>query len=286
MTATRARRLAPDALAMLDSLYLHRLLTTRQLHDLHTPDASIRWTQRLLVQLRDAGLATAALQPRGGHGVWHVTSAGADAVETVPDRVEIRRKVLTPEQAGGVLQAHTLAVNDVGLAFVRAARERGDECGPSAWRHEIAHPLRQPTSHRRAEQLVADAVLTYQHVQPEQITFAYAFVELDRATMPVDALAAKLARYAQLHEHSRAVDGDGEAVPLWTERYCVFPTVLVVLAGSTPDRLRRRRRTLMALCGEAAALRSTPEVEIAISLLADLSSHGPFAVAPVLRAPR
>ncbi len=80
---------------------------------------------------------------------------------------------------------------------MRAARARGDECGPLAWRHEIAHPIGPAPGRRTPEQLIADALLTYQRNQPDGTTsFHYRFIELDRATMPVDDLAAKLARYA------------------------------------------------------------------------------------------
>jgi hypothetical protein len=66
---------------------------------------------------------------------------GARGTRT-PGRVETRRKLLSPMDARGPLRAHTLAVNDVGIAFLKAARPRAeDECGPLAWRHEVAHPI-------------------------------------------------------------------------------------------------------------------------------------------------
>lgn len=280
MTATRSvapvPRLAPAAVAMLESLYQHRLLSTRQLHELHTPDASMRWTQRVIRDLRDAELVAVARLPRGGLGVWFLTARGIEAAEEIPHRAETRRKVIGPEQAGGPLQAHTLAVNEVGVAFVRAARERGHECGPYAWRHEIAHPIASPR--RRGEQLIADAVLAYQLVEPGQpVSFHYRFIELDRATVPVDDLAVKLGRYAQLYRYTPATKGYDAREPLWTQRYAVFPTVLVVLAGESRDRLERRRRTVLALCREDAELSATPEVEIAVCLLEDLAALGPFA---------
>lgn len=273
-TAAGVPRLGDPAVGILESLYQHRLLATRQVHALHIPHAGLRFAQRILARLRAAGLAASVRLP-GGMGVWYLTEQGVDAVETVPNRVETRRKPIPREHAVGPLQTHTLEVNDLGIAFVRAAHGRGDECGPTAWRHEIAHPLGPPPGRRRPEQLIADAVLNYQLVGHDRPTsFHYRFVELDRANRAVDDLASKLARYARLYRHS-APSGAGE--PLWSHRYPVFPTVLVVLSGRPPTALERRRRLLLALCRQEPALKDTPEVEISVCLLDDLRARGPFA---------
>ena len=50
--AAPCRALGPTAVAILESLNQHRLLSTRQVHALHTPQASRRWTQRQLARLR------------------------------------------------------------------------------------------------------------------------------------------------------------------------------------------------------------------------------------------
>ncbi len=42
------RPLPPVAPAILVSLYQHRLLTTAQVHALHTPDDGIGWARRVL----------------------------------------------------------------------------------------------------------------------------------------------------------------------------------------------------------------------------------------------
>lgn len=49
-------------------------------------------------------------------------------------------RLIGADGAAGPLQAHTLAVNDAAICFIEAARGRGDEFGPFAWRHEIYHP--------------------------------------------------------------------------------------------------------------------------------------------------
>jgi Replication-relaxation len=275
---TNPPRLGAGGVEILESLYQHRLLRTRQVHELHAPDASRRRTQELLSRLRVSGLAEMA-RDRVGGGAWYLTPAGLEAAETITSRAEQRRKLVTPAAAAGPLQEHTLAVNEVGLAFVRAARERADDCGPFAWRHEIAHPLGPAPGRRRSEQLIADALLTYQQEGGiGDVRFHYRFVELDRATMAAADLSSKLARYARLHRRTApAEDPLEEPAPLWSLLYPVFPAVLVVLAGRGREALERRRATVLALVSEEPELAEDPEVEISLCLLEDLVERGPFA---------
>lgn len=269
--------LGDRAVAILESLYQHRLLSTSQIHALHAPHAGPRFAQRTLAQLRRMELAASVRRP-GGLGVWYLTAGGVEVVEAKANRVETRRKPIPRTHALGPLQAHTLEVNDVGIAFVRAARARGDECGPLAWRHEVAHPLGPPPGRRRPEQLIADAVLTYQRTDPDGPTsFHYRFVELDRGNRAADDLAARLARYAKLYRHAAPVEPGGETVPLWSHSYPVFPTVLVALSGRDHDALERRRQLVLALCRQEPALDDNPEVDVPICLLEDLVAAGPFA---------
>jgi Replication-relaxation len=263
----------PLLLTVLESLYQHRLLSTVQIHALHMPHNRLHWTQRVLGRLRANGLVRSVSSPTALRN-WLLTERGADAVEVTTNRAELRRKLLTVEQATGQLQAHTLAVNDVGIAFVTAARQRGDECGPFAWRHEIAHPIGPAPGRRGVEQLIADALLIYQQVEPS--AFHYRFVELDRATSSVPDLAAKLVRYARLYRYVAPRTGDGRQ-PLWTRMYPVFPTVLVALSGAERAALVRRRESVLALCARNRELRASPQVQIAMCLLEDLVEHGPFA---------
>jgi hypothetical protein len=276
-------RLAPVAVTILESLYQHRLLSTVQLHQLHTPHASMRWAQWVLESLRRAQLAAVTRRPHG-LGLWYLTERGTEAVETIANRAEPRRKLIRSEQAAGPLQAHTLAVNDAAITFVKAARERGDECGPFAWRHEIAHPLGPPPGRRRQpEHLIADALLRYQlNTADGAAQFHARFLELDRATIPLEELSVKLARYARLYTYEVPPEPGAEPVPLWRLSYPAFPGVLVVLDG-TPARpaLERRRSTLLALCRDDDELLETPEVAITVCLLEDLTRRGPFA--PIFR---
>jgi hypothetical protein len=271
-------RLGQTHVEVLESLNLHRLLSTAQVHTLHAPKASRRYVQRVLDRLHGAGLAAVA-RGRGGLRVWHLTEQGIEATATIPSRAETRRKVILPAAAAGPLQHHTLGVNDVGIAFVNAARDRGDECGPFHWRHEIAHSLGPGPGRRMPEQLIADAVLTYELTEPDGSTsVVYRFVEFDRATRAAARVAASLGRYARLYR--RMIPADDPADPpvaLWTRLYPTFPTVLVVLAGRRRDRLEQRRETLLALCRQDPDLRDSPEVGVSLCLAADLADRGPFA---------
>lgn len=259
------------ASSVLESLYEHRLLSTRQIHRMHTPDASMRWTRTLLTGLRRRGLVSFVRTTDGGGSVYFLTPMGAETLELSTARTQqSRRKLITPAQATGPLRAHTLAVNETAIAFLLSARERGDEFGTLAWRHEIAHPI----SPRRGELLIADALLTYLRYGPKgELIFHYRLLELDRATLPTDTLAAKLARYAHLYHYTPA----GQQTHGWQSRYPVFPGVICVLAGQSRPVLERRAQTVLALCREDPHLARTPQVELSICLLCDLTTHGPFA---------
>jgi hypothetical protein len=266
--------------AMLESLDAHRLLTARQLQTLHAPQASLRWTQRTLAALVAHGLIGFARAGRGGRRVYHLTDTATAAIQQLPGHATTRARPPVV-QAAGALSAHTLAVNDAAIAFVSAARARDDECGPLAWRHEIAHPIALSARGRRGELVIADALLTYlQHAAHGELAFHYRFIELDRATQPTNALAAKLARYT----HLRTYTPKGASRPAWREHYPVFPEVLCVLAGSSRPTLERRAQTVLALCATNPDLRAAPQVAISLCLLDDLTDRGPWS--PICRRPQ
>ncbi|HVA19901.1 MAG TPA: replication-relaxation family protein [Solirubrobacteraceae bacterium] len=255
---------------VLESLYEHRLLSTRQIHRMHTPGSGIRWTREILTGLRRRGLVSFLRAADGAGSVYFLTSKGAHAVELIATRTLGRRKLITPAQAAGPLRTHTLAVNETGIAFMAAAREREDEFGALAWRHEIAHPI----AGRRGELLIADALFTYlQYGCKGTLNFHYRLLELDRATLPTEMLAGKLARYARLYHYTRT----GQKAPAWRACYPVFPGVICVLTGDITKALERRLQSVLALCSEDRELQQTPEVGISICLLDDLTAQGPFA---------
>jgi hypothetical protein len=264
------------AVRVLESLHQHRVLTARQIHALHTPAASLRWAQQILTQLHKRGLAEYAHGPRG-LALWFLTTQGADTIQSAGTLAEPRRRLTTPAQAAGPLRAHTLAVNDTGIAFVKAAREHGgDGCGPLSWRHEIAHPYTAGRGRNGTHLVIADALLSYLQAAPdESLILHQRFIELDRGTIPPDQLAAKLARYAQLNHYSPA--NDTPEGPLWRAYYRTFPPVLVVLADQTPAAARRRVQKTIALYRSDPSQGRYGTVPTSFTTLTELTARGPFA---------
>jgi protein involved in plasmid replication-relaxation len=254
---------------VLASLAQHRVLTSAQVRAMHLPGNRLRWSQRLLARLGRKGLAAHAPALRAQR-VWYITERGARAVGEA-GMLDGEPRLLDAADAAGPLQAHTIAVNEAAIAFLQAARERGDEFGPLSWRHEVVHPLTRGRGRRRAV-LIADAVLTYLRVHGEDVVIEQRFLELDRATLSVERLAAQLGRYATLH---RAAGPKGE--PLWRSRYPAFPSVICVLAGASTHLLERRRDTATALLRANPELSRTPGLPIRFCLAEELARRGPFA---------
>ena len=257
---------------ILGSLAEHRVLSTPQVQAIHLPDYSPRTAQRTMARLGERGLVTFASLP-GVPGaprrLWFLTEAGAGAARDA-GMIDWLPRLLSAEQVTGPLQAHTLAVNDAGIAFLAAARERDDECSPTSWRHEVGHPLNAGRGRARRS-LISDAVLTYVRLTAEEVVVEQRFLELDRATLSIDRLAAELSRYARLY---KATGADGE--PVWINCYPWFPPIVCVLAGAGRAALERRRETAVAMLGRDRSLLAAPEVSIRLCLAEDLAEAGPF----------
>lgn len=283
MSARHARpaALPGTAVEIVASLAVHRALTSRQVRVVHLPEVGERRCRHVLSRIAAAGLIDGVVVSEGGprRSLWFVTEAGARmALEAgLLDRPP---RVFDAREIAGPLRAHTEAVNEAAISFLRSARERGEEFGPLGWRNEVAHPLAEAVRRRRPRAVIADAVLSYVRATTEgRASVAHRFLELDRATLAVDAMATELARYADL---ARAQDARGE--PIWRERYPAFPSVVCVLAGAGRQALLRRRDVALALLRSEPQLTRTPEVEIRICLLEDLVAQGPKA--PIFRSLR
>jgi hypothetical protein len=259
---------APVRNEVLQSLYVHRLLSTTQVHTLHAPHASRRWVQGLLAALESQGYAARVTTTRARQALWFVTDQGAEACEG--SGVPTRPYRMTPERARGPLQAHTLAVNEVGLAFVAAARQRGDDFDAWSWRHESAHRLAERDG--KGDVVIADAVLDYTSHGDDAVLCR--FLELDRATMPLRELEAKLTAYARLYRFRPKVGG-------WPALYPQWPKVLVVFCGRPAPVLERRMRSLLELVGGNRNLEDVLEpgsdFDIFMTTLEDLRRSGPFS---------
>jgi hypothetical protein len=264
-------RLPEATVEIISSLGEHRILSTAQVRAIHYPDRSPRRTQQALAYLERAGLIAHVDTRRTPRRVWFLTDAGADAVITAGETRE-RPKVLTPKQAAGPLTAHTLGVNEVGISFLQAARERGDEFLPLSWRHEVAHPLNRGRGRARRS-LIADAVFTYVRPEDRQIAIYQRFVEVDRATLSAERLVAELARYGQLYRAREKQGGE----PLWSSYYQSFPAVICALTGGSREALGRRLDVALWLLGKHPALDRAYDVSIYFCFLDDLTDRGPFA---------
>ena len=209
--------------------------------------------------------------------LWFLTDAGADAVEADGARVEFRRRVTSREQAEGALKKHTIAVNQVGVEFVRAARDRDDECGPDSWRNEVAHPISQARGRRPAELVIADALLTYLQTSSDgALALHQRFIELDRGTRTTERLAGKITRYVRLRHYAPASSGENAAEPLWRSYYRAWPHLLIVLADQSRQTMRQRVQRTLALQASDPAGR-VGQVPVSFVALDDLSARGPFA---------
>ena len=273
------RPLPAVATEVLCGLYQHRLLSTTQLHALYTPQAAVRWTRRVLGLLARRGLVDRARGP-GTLSLWFLTEYGAETVETAGPRAETRRRLVGAAQAEGPLREHTLRVNDVGIAFVRAARERGDECGPESWRHEVAHPISPARGRRPADQAVADALLTYlQTGQDGSLALHQRWIELDRGTArPAEHLAAKITRYTRLRYYTPPGGStDAPAEPLWRRYYRSWPHLLIVLADQSRERMRLRIQRTLVLHQSDPARGQRGAIPLSFVALEDLMRQGPFA---------
>ncbi|WP_424892373.1 replication-relaxation family protein [Streptomyces sp. XH2] len=297
---------------VLELLYQHRVLSTQQMHVLLTqPEkrpARPVYLRRQLGELHDAGLVNRVRAQGGGHGpgriqsqqyLWFLTDSGAESVEEAGE-LPARPYRVTPDAVAGARQAHTLAVNDAGIAFVEHARRLGHECGPLDWTPEVANRIRDGQRRFEDDHVISDALLNYVHIERGQRTMLSFFIEVDRATMTSARLAAKLAAYGRLYEYvpqspDRARRTPNATRPAWMYSYPVFPRILVVLDAAPPregqpdrrpQRLAARTEDLYARTGADVRLaRLKDDLMIGVTTLQQLQEHGPCApiFTPLLR---
>jgi Replication-relaxation len=297
-----ARDLSDTAARLLGALADHRLLTVEQLRVLcgWRPDAdryaSRQWISDQLNGLKELGYVRAGRQRAGRGKVWSVTKQGAAAAELDDGAADRRIVVLRSSQIHARTQAHTLAVNQVGVAFTRAVRVHGDAC---AWTNEVAHKVLEGAAPSKGL-LRADAYLRVDcQLDDRRWVFLSAFVELDRDSETVQQLGEQLRRYVLF----KRFISRGAQAPAWQTFYGQFPTVLVVFdsrrhprpgepagvfAARTRARLEERLDALSAFCDadpmlhEALGLdadfnsSAEPELRVRCCLLADLEQPGPY----------
>lgn len=258
----------------LHAIVTHRMLTIDQLHRLL--GSTKNQIYKRVADLARAGWVEAVGVKGVGNStlkVWLPTAAGVDRALADPD---LHRRHVPKPASHRSLVAHTLAVNEVGLAFVEEARRHeGHECDAFAWEHEVAHSL---SSNRQTQRLIADAVLSYLMPAPGGgISLARRFIELDRGTEAVHILHDKLRRYARYKAYESS-GRDGAAEPYWQQRYVTWPAVLVVV-GANPakstDAMFRRISTVIQLL-TADPLFAQHSVPVLMCHFDELVTHGPM----------
>ncbi|MFF0386827.1 replication-relaxation family protein [Streptomyces sp. NPDC004286] len=265
----------PLAHQLLATLAQHRMASTHQLHVLLRPDRSRQSVSERLNILRGERLVDFVVLPASYRSrVWYLTLKGARLTRDWPALRGRPPYPITSATAASLKTPHTLTVLRTHLSFVTDARLRGDEHGHLDWTPEVFHNIGD------GERVVADAVMYYTLVEAQQRRKLRAFVEVDRATMSSERLAAKLIEYARLWTYEPQPVGRRKqaAGPGWLRWYPVFPRVLFVLTGASRAALNNRINDLKAMVAHhplVAQLAS--EVPLGAAVQEDLDEHGPAA---------
>ncbi|MGW4562229.1 replication-relaxation family protein [Streptomyces sp. NPDC004561] len=257
----------------------YRMATTEQMHRVIAPRVRIEQTRRRLAKLRSEGLVDRITLPQAGRTrVWFVTHYGVQIASEWPELREWQPPKLIADLTAARLRAgHALAVTQTGLAFLQDARRRGDVCRPLDWIPEVYHPL------GNGEAVIPDALLYYRS-SDDGGSMLRAFVEVDRATMGPERLAAKLGAYARLHAYvptpvarPRPTFAQQPPAEEWRRRYALFPRLLFVLDGTGPTGITTRIHALHAATKALALSSFLHTVPVLAAAMTDLLQHGPSA---------
>ncbi|WP_031487327.1 replication-relaxation family protein [Streptomyces bicolor] len=258
---------------LLATLAQHRMASTHQLHVLLRPDRSRQSVSQRLNELRGQRLADFVVLPQSHRTrVWYLTPKGARLTRDWPALRGRPPYPITSATAASLKTPHTLTVLRTHLVFVADARRRGDEHGHLDWTPEVVHSIGD------GEKVVADAVMHYTLTDGQHRRKLRAFIEVDRATMSSERLAAKLIEYARLWAYQPQTAGRHRQTtqPGWLRWYPVFPRILFVLTGARHQAMNNRISDLKAMTAHhplvTALARNVP---LAAALLDDLEQHGP-----------
>ncbi|KUN17565.1 hypothetical protein AQJ11_37495 [Streptomyces corchorusii] len=258
---------------LLATLAQHRMASTNQLHVLLRPDRSRQSVSERLNDLLGEGLVDFVVLPQSNRSrVWYLTPKGARLTRDWPALRGRPPYPITSATAASLKTPHTLTVLRTHLTFVADARRRGDEHGHLDWIPEVFHAIGD------GERVVADAVMHYTLIGGQQRRKLRAFVEIDRATMSSERLAAKLIEYARLWTYEPQTGGRRRqaAGPGWLRWYPVFPRVLFVLTGTGRQAMDNRISDLKAMVAHHPLVADMArEVPLGAAILEDLDEGGP-----------
>lgn len=241
-TSDLAEQLSDRDMVVLDSLDRFRLLTTQQIQRLHFAEhasdlAAARACNRALVRLRDIGVVGSLERRIGGvrrgsaSYVWQLSSTGERFLRTANGHAH-RRRFLEP---GHVFVNHTLAVNDVAVGLIDAARTNpnlrieGLVTEPSNWRSYLG-----PGG--ETQWLKPDLYGVTSSRDGDGEYEEHAFLEIDLGTEHVPRIQAKCRMYA-----AYAVTGAYQA------KHGLFPHV--VWLSSDPARRKVLRKAISSTRG-------------------------------------
>ncbi|MER6978411.1 replication-relaxation family protein [Streptomyces carpinensis] len=218
----------------------YRMATTEQMHLILSPGVRIEQTRRRLAKLRTEGLVDRITMPQAGRlRVWFPTQYGVQVAGEFPElRGRRPSRTVSDRTAVRLRVGHALTVTETGLAFLQDARRRGELCRPLDWIPEVCYPV------GGGEAVIPDALLYYRSGREDgEGSMLRAFVEVDRATMGPERLAAKLNSYARLYQYvpapapgrrpRQAFQEPGQEEE-WRRHYPLFPRLLYVLEAPAP----------------------------------------------------
>jgi hypothetical protein len=257
----------------------YRMATTEQMHRVIAPGVRIEQTRRRLGKLRDEGLVDRITLPRAGRmRVWFPTAYGMQIASEWPElRGRRPPKTVSDPTAARLRVGHTLTVTETALVFLDDARRRGELCRPLDWIPEVYHPI------GGGEAVIPDALMYYRRGRDGGAgEMLRVFVEVDRATMGPERLAAKLTAYARLHRYMptppgrhRPASGQEPALEEWRRHYPLFPRLLFVLDGTGPAGITTRITALPVAAADPALSGFLRDVPTLAAALADLRTQGP-----------
>jgi hypothetical protein len=254
------------------------MATTEQMHLICAPGVRIEQTRRRLTKLRGEGLFDRVTLPQAGRTrAWFPTQYGVRVAsqwselrgrrppKTASDRTAVRLRV-----------GHWLTVPETALAFLQDARKRGELCWPLDWLPEVHHPL------GGGDVVIPDALLYYRRGSDGGSggVMLRTFIEVDRATMGPERLAAKLTAYTHLHAYvptpppgarrqGRLEEPQEMATALPTP-----PPAAAHLDGTGPASVTSRIDALHTATRQLGPT-ALPEVPILAAALTDILHHGP-----------
>jgi hypothetical protein len=260
---------------LLATLAQHRMAATHQLHVLLRPDRSRQSVSEQLNDLLREHLVDFVVLPKSHRTrVWYLTPKGARLTRDWPGLRGRSPYPIASATAASLKTPHTLTVLRTHLTFVADARRRGDEHGHLDWTPEAFHAIGD------GDKVVADAVMHYTLIEGQQRRKLRAFVEVDRATMSSERLAAKLIEYARLWTYEPQPIGRRRQAggPGWLRWYPVFPRILFVLTGAGRQAMDNRISDLRAMVAHHPLVAEfAREVPLGAAVLEDLDEYGPTA---------